>query len=218
MVWNSLFMQQLTAQFTQHLYQFYKKTEDFVGEQRQFSISEAFLNATLERFVTDNVSWIKEMRMEIHDHWLRLYATIDYSGQYVELSVDLKLLEVSVNHREQLFVFQQLSDTQVIKSDFKAFYYTWLAKGALFYYQDLKQHDPLGMILQRFNIGVTEKNGLLYLDLMRWFKNNKAVLKSLKKVNLTHGVLQEKQLVATGQMFLEEIFPFPIPLASEKVQ
>lgn len=200
-------MQQLTAELMKQLSHFYQKAEHFMGEERQFAISEAFLNATLERFVTDNVSWIKEMRMEIHDHWLRLYATIDYSGQYVELSVDLKLLEVDINHQQQLFVFQQLSDTQVIKSDFRAFYYTWLAKGALFYYQDIKQHDPLGMILQRFNIGVTEKNRLLYLDLMRWFKNNKSVLNSLKKVNITHGVLQEKQLVVTGRAFLDEIIP-----------
>lgn len=200
-------MQALTAELFNQLYQFYQKAEDFIGEERQFSISESFLNATLQRFVTDNVSWIKEMRMEIHDHWLRLYATIDYSGQYVELSVDLKLLEVDINHQQQLFVFQQISDTQVIKSDFKTFYYTWLAKGALFYYQDIKQHDPLGMILQRFNIGVTEKNRLLYLDLMRWFRGNKSVLNSLKKIHITQGVLKEKQLIVTGKAFLEEIVP-----------
>lgn len=200
-------MQQLTIEFFNLLYKFYQKAENFIGEERQFTISEAFLNATLQRFVTDNVSWIKEMRMEIHDHWLRLYATIDYCEQYVELSVDLKLSEVDINHYQQLFVFQQISDTQVIKSDFKAFYYTWFTKGALFYYQNIKQHDPLGMTLQRFNIGVTEKNRLLYLDLMRWFRNNQAILNSLKKVNITHGILKEKQLIVTGKAFLEEIIP-----------
>ena len=204
-VWNYLFMQQLFNQYSQQLYQFYLKAEQFVDEQRQFSVSEKFINATLERFVTDNVGMVKDLHLDLHDHWLRLYTTIDYAGNHFELSVDLKLVKMHINHEEQLFVFEQISDTQVIQATFKPFWYKWLAYGALFYYQDIKRHDPLGMILQRFNIGVTEKNGLLHLDLMRWFHDSPSVLNTLKKVNVYHGTLQEKQLIVDGQLFLDEI-------------
>ena len=56
-----------------------------------------FLNATFERYVTNNVKLLQDLHADVHDDWLRLYATLEVKGLYTTLSVDLKLLQMELN-------------------------------------------------------------------------------------------------------------------------
>ena len=65
----------------------YQKAEGFIEEEREFPISQVFLNATFQRFVTDNVKILEDLHADVHDDWLRLYATINVKGLYTTLSI-----------------------------------------------------------------------------------------------------------------------------------
>jgi hypothetical protein len=92
-----------------------------------------FLNATFKRFVTDNVKILQDLHADVHDDWLRLYATLNVKGLYTTLSVDLKLLQMELNKDTQLLVFEQISQTQVIEAKFKNIFQKIGFKFALFF-------------------------------------------------------------------------------------
>ena len=101
-------MQTLISSMIQKgLHKAYQKAESFIDEEREFSFSQAFLNATIERYVTNNVEIIKDLHAILHDGWLCLYATLDVKGIYITLSVDLKLHHMEMNQQTQLMVFEQ---------------------------------------------------------------------------------------------------------------
>ena len=62
---------------------------------------------------------LQDLHADVHDDWLRLYATLEVKGLYTTLSVDLKLLQMELNKNTQLLIFEQISDTQVIEAKFK---------------------------------------------------------------------------------------------------
>lgn len=66
------------------------------------------------KFVVEKVKAILSMHLEIHEGWLRLYATINYSGIYADLAVNLGVVHAQFDRYRQRFVFQQLTDTDVI--------------------------------------------------------------------------------------------------------
>lgn len=209
-------MQQFITQFYKQLNQGYQKAEQLADEPRHFSISEKFLNATLERFVVDNLhSWMKDLHLDLHDDWLRLYTTLEFGRHtHFELSVDLRLVEMKINHHQQLFVFEQLSDTQVIQARFPQKWQGWLAHSALFILQEIVQKDPLGWILSEKGMTFILKrpykvveihNGLLHLDIMQWIGKNKAIINTLKKVNILDGSTSEQSLNMKGKIYLDEI-------------
>ncbi len=106
-------MQTLISNISNRLRQVYQKAEGFIEDEREFPMSQVFLNATFQRFVTDNVRMLKDLHADLHDDWLRLYATLDYNGLELTLSVDLKLAQMELNKKTQLIVFEQISDTSV---------------------------------------------------------------------------------------------------------
>ena len=73
-------MQTLISNISNKIRQAYQKAEGFIEDEREFPLSQVFLNATFQRFVTDNVSMLKDLHADLHDDWLRLYATLDYKG------------------------------------------------------------------------------------------------------------------------------------------
>ncbi|NHB57983.1 hypothetical protein G9F32_08070 [Acinetobacter sp. 194] len=183
----------------------YQKAEGFIEEEREFPISQVFLNATFKRFVTDNVKILEDLHADLHDDWLRLYATLNVKGLYTILSVDLKLVQMELNKDMQLIVFEQISDTQVIEATFKN---VWMKMGfnlALFFYQKVLRKDPLGMILERFEV-LTVKDELLHLDLNRWLGKNRSIIDTLKKVHVNHAELRETELVIIGNVNLMALF------------
>ncbi|TCB48626.1 hypothetical protein E0H80_14755 [Acinetobacter sp. ANC 4779] len=198
-------MPTLLSNISKRIRQVYQRAEGFIEDEREFPLSQVFLNATFQRFVTDNVSMLKDLHADLHEDWLRLYATLDVKGLYITLSVDLKLVQMELNKDIQLIVFEQISDTQVIEAKFKNIFQKLAVKFALFFYQKVLNKDPLGMILEKLNV-IKVKDDLLYLDLNRWLGKNRSIIDTLAKVHVNHAVLREAELVMMGNVNLTALF------------
>ncbi|OAL77725.1 hypothetical protein AY606_09715 [Acinetobacter sp. SFB] len=198
-------MSTLLSNISKRIRQVYQRAEGFIEDEREFPLSQVFLNATFQRFVTDNVSMLKDLHADLHEDWLRLYATLDVKGLYITLSVDLKLVQMELNKDIQLIVFEQISDTQVIEAKFKNIFQKLAVKFALFFYQKVLNKDPLGMILEKLNV-IKVKDDLLYLDLNRWLGKNRSIIDTLAKVHVNHAVLREAELVMMGNVNLTALF------------
>ena len=198
-------MQTLISNISNKIRQAYQKAEGFIEDEREFPLSQVFLNATFQRFVTDNVSMLKDLHADLHDDWLRLYATLDYKGLNVTLSVDLKLVQMELNKNTQLIVFEQISDTQLIEAKYPNVFYKLGVRFALFFYQRVLNKDPLGMILEKLGV-IKVKDDLLHLDLNRWLGKNRSVIETLGKVHVNHAVLREVELVVIGNVNLAALF------------
>lgn len=183
----------------------YEKAEGFIEEEREFPVSQVFLNATFKRFVTDNVQVLEDLHADLHDDWLRLYATLNVKGLYTILSVDLKLIQMELNKDTQLIVFEQISETKVIEATFQTFWMKIGFRSALFFYQKILRKDPLGMILERFDV-IKVKDELLHLDLNKWLGGNRSVIQTLSKVHVNHAELRETEMVVIGNVNLMALF------------
>ena len=157
----------------------YHKAEGFIEEEREFPISQVFLNATFKKFVTDNVQILEGLHADLHEDWLRLYATINVKGLHTILSVDLKLVQMELNKDMQLIVFEQISETEIIEAKFPNFMMKVGFKAALFFYQKILRKDPLGIILEKFEV---------------------------VKVHVNHAELRETELVVIGNVNLMALF------------
>lgn len=197
-------MQALINNISHYIQRVYQKAGGFIEEQREFAVSQVFLNATLKKFVTDNVGLLKDLHADLHDDWLRLYATIDVQGLHATIFVDLKLLQMELNKNTQLLVFEQISQTQILDATFKNNLQKWAIHSALFIYQKVLKKDPLGKILQHFNV-VTVKDELLHLNLNQWLGKNKSIIDTLSKVNINHAVPRETELVLMGNLNLAAV-------------
>ena len=198
-------MQTLISNISKRIRQVYQKAEGFIEDEREFPMSQVFLNATFQRFVTDNVKMLKDLHADLHDDWLRLYATLDYNGMLLTLSVDLKLVQMELNKQTQLIVFEQISDTQVIEAKYPNVLYKLGVRVALWFYQKVLNQDPLGMILEKLNV-IKVKDDLLYLDLNRWLGKSRSIIDTLGKVHVNHAVLREAELVVVGNVNLTALF------------
>lgn len=200
-----LYMQTLLSKISKRIHQVYQKAEGFIEDEREFPLSQVFLNATFQRFVTDNVAMLKDLHADLHDDWLRLYATLNVKGLHITLSVDLKLIQMELNKDTQLIVFEQIGDTQVIEAKFKNIFQKIAVNCTLLFYQKVLNKDPLGMILEKFEI-IQVKDDLLHLDLNRWLGKNRSILETLAKVHVNHAVLRETELVVIGNVNLAALF------------
>lgn len=198
-------MQTLISNISNRIRQVYQRAEGFIEDEREFPLSQVFLNATFQRFVTDNVDALKDLHADLHEDWLRLYATLDYKGLIVTLSVDLKLVQMELNKTTQLIVFEQISDTQLIEAKYPNMLYKLGVRFGLFFYQRILNKDPLGMILEKLGV-IKVIDDLLYLDLNRWLGKSRSVIDTLGKVHVNHAVLREAELVVIGNVNLAALF------------
>lgn len=183
----------------------YQKAEGFIEEEREIPISQVFLNATFKRFVTDNVKILEDLHADLHDDWLRLYATLNVKNMHLILSVDLKLIQMEINKDMQLIVFEQISNTKIIEAQYPNFWMKMGVKSALFFYQNILHKDPLGMILEKFEV-LKVKDELLHLDLNRWLGKNRSIMDTLAKVHVNHAELRETKMVILGNVNLMALF------------
>lgn len=198
-------MSNILSKITSSVIHLYQRAENLIEEERDFSVSENMLNSTFKKYVTDNVELLKDLHADVHDDWLRLYATVDVKGVYAELSVDLRLIQMQFNEEVQLLVFEQISQTQVIDARFDGAMKKIFVNFILFFMQKVMNKDPLGPILQRFNI-VEVKHGLLHLSLNRWLGKVDKIIRTLKGVHINHGILKESELVLLANVDLDGIF------------
>ena len=183
----------------------YQKAEGFIEEEREIPISQVFLNATFKRFVTDNVKILEDLHADLHDDWLRLYATLNVKNMHLILSVDLKLIQMEINKEMQLIVFEQISNTKIIEAQYPNIWMKMGVKSALFFYQNILHKDPLGMILEKFEV-LKVKDELLHLDLNRWLGKNRSIMDTLAKVHVNHAELRETKMVILGNVNLMALF------------
>ncbi len=198
-------MPSLLSTIANRIQRLYQKAGDFIEEEREFPISQVFLNATFKRFVTENVAILEDLHADLHDDWLRLYATLNVKGMHLVLSVDLKLVQMEFNKDMQLIVFEQISNTQVIEASYPK---VWMKMGvntALFFYQKVLHKDPLGMILEKFEV-VKVKDELLHLDLNRWLGKSRSIMDTLNKVHVNHAELRETELIVMGNVNVTALF------------
>ena len=198
-------MQTLISNLSQRIRRVYQKAEGFIEDEREFPLSQEFLNATFQRFVTDNVKMLQDLHADLHDDWLRLYATLNYNGLDITLSVDLKLVQMELNKTTQLIVFEQISDTKVIDAKYPNFLYKMGVRLALCFYQKVLNDDPLGMILEKLKV-IKVKDDLLHLDLNRWLGKQRSIIETLAKVHVNHAVLREAELVVMGNVNIAALF------------
>ncbi|MCH7335579.1 hypothetical protein [Acinetobacter sp. NIPH 2699] len=197
-------MQTLLSSVFKRLRKVYQKAEEFIEEEREFPLSQVFVNATMERYVTENVEIMQDLHADLYDGWLRLYTTLDVKGLHTTLSVDLKLIQMEMNQNVQLMVFEQISNTQVIEAKFKNIFQKWGFYVAIWYYQKFREEDPLGKILEHFEI-VTVKDDLLYLDLNRWFGKKPSIIETLSKVHVNRARVRPAELIVWGNVNLAAI-------------
>jgi len=207
-------MQTLISNISKRIRQVYQKAEGFIEDEREFPMSQVFLNATFQRFVTDNVQALKDLHADLHDDWLRLYATLNYNGLDITLSVDLKLVQMELNKTTQLIVFEQISDTKLIEAKYPNIFYKLGVRFALFFYQKVLNDDPLGMILEKLKV-IKVKDDLLYLDLNRWLGKSRSIIDTLSKVHVNHAVLREAELVVIGNFNITALFS---KLSTERIE
>lgn len=158
----------------------------------------------MERYVTENVDMMQDLHADLYDGWLRLYTTLDVKGLHTTLSVDLKLIQMEMNQNVQLMVFEQISNTQVIEAKFKNIFQKWGFYIAIWYYQKFREEDPLGKILEHFDI-VKVKDELLYLDLNRWLGKKASIIETLSKVHVNRARVRPAELIVWGNVNLAAI-------------
>ena len=197
-------MQTLISSVTKRLLKVYQKAEEFIEEEREFSLSQVFVNATIERYVTENVGIMQDLHADLYDGWLRLYTTLDVKGLHTTLSVDLKLIQMEMNQDVQLMVFEQISNTQVIEARFKNIFLKWGFHIAIWYYQKFREEDPLSKILKHYQI-ISVKDDLLYLDLNRWFGKKPSIIETLGKVHVNRARVRPAELIVWGNVNLAAI-------------
>lgn len=198
-------MPSLLSTIANRIQRLYQKAGDFIEEEREFPVSQVFLNATFKRFVTDNVAILEDLHADLHDDWLRLYATLNVKGMHLVLSVDLKLVQMEFNKDMQLIVFEQISNTQVIEASYPKVWMKMGVNAALFFYQKVLHKDPLGMILEKFEV-VKVKDELLHLDLNRWLGKSRSIMDTLNKVHVNHAELRETELIVMGNVNVTALF------------
>ncbi|OEY92561.1 hypothetical protein BJD20_06845 [Acinetobacter proteolyticus] len=197
-------MQTLISSVVKRLRKVYQKAEEFIEEEREFSLSQVFVNATMERYVTENVGIMQDLHADLYDGWLRLYTTLDVKGLHTTLSVDLKLIQMEMNQNVQLMVFEQISNTQVIGAKFKNIFQKWGFYVAIWYYQKFREEDPLGKILEHFEV-VKVQDDLLYLDLNRWLGKKASIIETLSKVHVNRARVRPAELIVWGNVNLAAI-------------
>lgn len=198
-------MQRVFKKIAQNIRGFYHKAEDLIEEERELPLSQNLLNATIQKYVTDNVEALKDLHADIYDDWCRLYATLDYKGIYTTLSVDLRLVQMQLDKDIQQLVFEQISETQVISASFSSAFKKIAFNIAVYVFQRILHKDPLGLILEKLDV-IEIKHDLLYLGLNKYLEKSDKVIRTLNKIHVNHAILREGQFVLKANLNLPGIF------------
>lgn len=177
-------------------------------------VSEKQVNDALHRFVVQNVGMLHELYMTLHEDWLRLYATIDIQGVFTKVSCDFRLVGATLSADMQRFVFEQLSDTQIIEFYSKTWWYVPAVKTGVPLYRKLAKADPLPFLLQKIKVKdepfAVHKGNIIYLDIHRYLANQKTLLGYLAKAQVNHAYIQDGSLLLKVQPNFGEILRFGV--------
>ena len=183
--WNSI---------THTVKQWASNANDVIDDEFSLPVSQKQVNDALQKFVTDNVGAILELRVELHDDWFRLFCTINAAGIYAEVASNFGLVHAQLDRNVQRFVFEQKTYTDLLNLRCESFLKRQGIKLAIWFYHSVLKKDPLGVILSRLNVA-RPKDNIIYLDIHRWLKKNKKIMTTLHKVQVNYGLVEEEQLV-----------------------
>ncbi|PKG35520.1 MULTISPECIES: hypothetical protein [unclassified Psychrobacter] len=184
---------------TQTIKNIYNKTTDKFEDELSLPVAQIYVNDALQKFVTDNVKAILELRVEMHDDWFRLYCTINAAGIYAEVASNFSLVHVQLDRNVQRFVFGQQTYTDVLNLRCESFIKRQGIKLFIWFYHRILKKDPLGFILSYINIA-RAKDEVIYLDINRWLKKNKKIMSTLHKVQVNYGEIEEEQMILKTQI------------------
>ena len=182
----------------------YEKASDTIDDEFSLPVSQDQVNAALKMFVTDNVSQILEIRVELHDDWFRLFCTIEVSGIYAEVASNFGLVHVQIDRDVQRFVFAQQTNTDVLNLRCDSFLKRSGIKFVIWFYHSVLKKDPLGFILSKINIA-RPKDNIIYLDINRWLKRNKKIISTLHKVQVNYALLEEQQMLLKTKVNVRDL-------------
>lgn len=197
-------MQNILQRLVSGVKEIYQKAEDLLEEERELPLPQKLLNDFIERYVTNNVEQLQDLHAEIFDGWLRLFATIEIKGINAQLYVDLYLTQLHLNRNTQQLVFEQKSDTVVVRVSFNNVLKKVIFRAVLWYYR-VKGRDPLGDMLSRLGI-ITIHNGLLHLDLSKYLAHNQKVMRVLRRVEINRAELREDVFVLQANLNFKALF------------
>lgn len=196
----------------------YATAADSYIDEMLLTVSQEQINDALYRFVVRNVKMILDLRLEVHEGWLRLYCTADVMGMYISVASNFELVHLQLDRHTQRLVLRQISDTDILELHTRQWYKAPLVKFAVNSYRALLRKDPLPLILSMIppikNLPFTEHKGsVIYLEIGRWLKNSEMIMNSIRKAQVNQGVLQHEQLLLKVQPNFGEILSFGDPNA-----
>ncbi|MFA9485260.1 MULTISPECIES: hypothetical protein [unclassified Moraxella] len=189
-------------------------TSQFIDEIK-IPISQNQINDALFTYVVKNVDMVHDLRLDVHDGWLRLYTTVHVQGIFASLASNFELVHLQLDKHTQRLVLRQTGDTDVLELHSKKWWQAPLAKFALNSYRAIFRKDPLPVILNNIKIKqvpfVEYKGNIVYLEIGRWLKNSELVMNAIKKVQVNQGVLEKQQLSLYIEPNFAEILSFGDP-------
>lgn len=193
----------------------YVKAADNLVDELLVTLTQKQVNDALYNFVTKNVGLLHNLKLDIHDNWLRLTCTVDIMGLYTTVASNFELVHLQLDRHTQRLVLKQIGDTDVIELYSKQWYKAPAARLGVGLYRTLLRKDPLPFILNKIKIkGIPftgHKGNIIYLDIGRWLKNNDMIMKNLKKVQINDGYLKAQQLLLKVQPNFGDILSFGDP-------
>lgn len=175
-------------------------------------ISQQQVNDALHRFITQNVQMLHDLHLDIHDNWLRLYATVDVMGVFARVACNLRVVQIQLDGETQRLVFEQLSNTDILQLHSKKWYQAPLARLGVALYRTVLRKDPLPFILQKIKVKdepfATHKGRFIYLDIHRYLKGQPKILSYLTKAQVNDGYTLANNLLLNVQINFGELIRF----------
>lgn len=195
----------------------YSKVADNLVDEILVSLSQKQVNDALYQFVTKNVGLLHNLKLDIHDGWLRLTCTVDTMGIFATVASNFELVHLQLDRHTQRLVLRQISNTEVIELHSKQWYKAPAARFAVASYRLITGKDPLPFILSSIKIkgiAFTEHKGdVIYLEIGRWLKGNETIMNTLKKAQVNTGTLKTQQLLLKIQPNFGDILSLGDPNA-----
>lgn len=190
----------------------YITTADGLIDEVLIKLSQQQVNEALNRFVVQNVDMILDLHMDLHDNWLRLYCTVNIQGIFASVACNFRLVHAQLDGNTQRFVFEQLSDTDILQLHSKKWWYATGAKLALKLYKTVTRKDPLPFLLHKIKVKgepfASYKGNIIYLDIHRYLAKQTKILNTLKKVQVNDGDTDTEKLLLKLQINFAELLSF----------
>lgn len=175
-------------------------------------VKESQINEALHRFVTQNVDMVHDLHLDLHDDWLRLYATVYTSGVYATVATNLRLVGAQINFDIQRLVFEQISQTDIITLHSEKWWQAAAAKLGVGAYRKIVGCDPLPFLLQKIKVKdepfAVHKDNYIYLDISRYFAGKPDITNYFKKAQVNDAYTQEANLLLKLQINFGELISF----------